>query len=808
LAPLVELPPIEVAPDEVGVRPTLFIGVGGAGGTVLRQLRRRLNHRLGLENVPLWQFLLIDSDPAALSPQSDDAAEFTAAETLAMPLRKPQEYREDSLELLQWLSRRWLYNIPRSLKTEGLRPLGRLALVDHAHQLFEKLRDLLARISDAEAAERTQKLAGLKLRNTTPRAFIVASTAGGTGSGMVLDVAYVLRMVMADIGMSDEGVCGLLLHATQRNASAKDLAVANTYACLSELYHYSLPGAEGSPSGSLAHVQHSTFPAAYFVHLGDRLSDPEFAAAAQSVAEYLYLDAATAGGAFLDKCRASASPGDHGEFRLRTFGVKRLGPSENLSNDAADWLARRLVERWLDGSPDGTAARNSGNPAAADNAAEKLIAALQLNSESMLQRFQSELQTPCPQAAFKQWASGVVREPAPSAGESREDRWKRFVTRTKQTLGVGADSPGGAQPIVRLPALMDSLVVNNKNHLCTQLAAGVVRLADQRDNGLSGAMAHAERVLERLRATERELTAVAATVYEQLASLSAQPPQSGGGRRAARRIDDSPQAMADALAQLMGLLAQQQVLEGTLRLIGALIHTVVTTTESLTRIRQQTRSMLSGFSHVAWEGGNVSEQQPLPAGNVELALRRALHERLPKSADRFEQLVADGLVKPRGGLFALLSASGEELRGLPANLRTLARRIVDEAVQQLDIAAIVHGPDEAIASQTLKQGIQNAAPRILHCGGAHRLMMALSAGQSSARLVELAVQGRPQFPSVVCDAAADIVVCHEVEAISLANIAAALTHDDPHCIEVAQRLHTRVDVQWSSIDLPPPQPAA
>jgi len=53
-------------------------------------------------------------------------------ETLAVPLRSPQDYRVRADRLLAWLSRRWLYNIPKSLQTDGLCPLGRLALVDHA----------------------------------------------------------------------------------------------------------------------------------------------------------------------------------------------------------------------------------------------------------------------------------------------------------------------------------------------------------------------------------------------------------------------------------------------------------------------------------------------------------------------------------------------------------------------------------------------------------------------------------------------------------------------------------------------------
>jgi hypothetical protein len=256
----------------------------------------------------------------------------------------------------------------------------------------------------------------------------------------------------------------------------------------------------------------------------------------------------------------------------------------------------------------------------------------------------------------------------------------------------------------------------------------------------------------------------------------------------------------------MGQLAQQQVLEGALRVVGALIHTVVTTAESLTRIRQQTRAVANGFAKVAWERDQGADKDV--AADWQQALRRELQQRLPKLAGRFEQLVADQVVKPHGCLFALLSCSGEELRNLPGRLRTLARRVVCEEIQSLDIAAIVHGPDAANASLTLKKCIENATPKILHCGGAHRLMVSMPASQLSPRLAELAGQGCPQKPSLVYDSTGDIVVCREVDQISLANIAAALAHDDPHCVEVAQRLHTRVDVQWSPIDAPLSQPPA
>src|SRR5439155_8430522 len=100
------------------------------------------------------------------------------------PLRRSQDYRETSGHLLEWLNRRWLYNIPRSLLTEGLRPLGRLALVDHARQASDRLKQALTKLQDDAA----------KLQ-LLPRIVIVASPAGGTGGGMVTDVAFLCRQL-------------------------------------------------------------------------------------------------------------------------------------------------------------------------------------------------------------------------------------------------------------------------------------------------------------------------------------------------------------------------------------------------------------------------------------------------------------------------------------------------------------------------------------------------------------------------------------------------------------------------------------
>ena len=198
----------------------------------------RLADRFGsLERLPSIRLLAVDTDAENLSDamQADDNAALSARETLALPLRKTEEYRRGSTKLLAWMSRRWLYNIPRSLQTEGLRPLGRLALVDHGDVLVAQLSAALDAITAEAAREATAEKIAAPLPDATPRVFLLASISGGTGGGIALDVAYALKKLLADRGHSDQSLSVLLLHSTGRNPSAHDLALANTYATLAEL---------------------------------------------------------------------------------------------------------------------------------------------------------------------------------------------------------------------------------------------------------------------------------------------------------------------------------------------------------------------------------------------------------------------------------------------------------------------------------------------------------------------------------------------------------------------------------------------
>jgi hypothetical protein len=174
-----------------GEQPTLYIGVGGVGIQILGRLRSLISLSEQSQDAGRRaEFVALDTDRDELRTacSSNWAAPLAPDDTIHLPLRLPSSY-DNSRELLGWLSRRWLYNIPRSLETRGYRPLGRLALVDNSRPVlaaFEKKLELLSASAEAAIA------AGTTCEKTI-KVVLLAGMGGGTGSGTAIDLANAVR---------------------------------------------------------------------------------------------------------------------------------------------------------------------------------------------------------------------------------------------------------------------------------------------------------------------------------------------------------------------------------------------------------------------------------------------------------------------------------------------------------------------------------------------------------------------------------------------------------------------------------------
>ena len=290
----------------------------------------------------------------------DPRANETAADTLLLRMRTTQEYREGSPQLLKWLSRRWLYNISRAPRTSGWRPLGRLALVDCADQVSDRLRTAIQELASAEILARSSEITNTPFAGK-PMIVLMASLSGGTGSGMVLDLAYAVRKLAAELKLGSYDLRGVLLHATDQDPDSQDLARANSFACLTELAHYNRPGCgyPGEESLQLPAIPSvvPTFDETFVIHLGDDLTQPEFVDQIDRVSDFLYYGAATRreacwirpAPAIWLSCGSASGPG-----RCCTFGLYAVN---NLRREEVDEFVNRVCQtvaaKWL--GPAGTA---------------------------------------------------------------------------------------------------------------------------------------------------------------------------------------------------------------------------------------------------------------------------------------------------------------------------------------------------------------------------------------------------------------------------------------------------------------------
>jgi serine/threonine protein kinase len=343
----VAIPELASTPD--AVTPTLYIAAGGVGIRLLCRLRELLaRQEKPSQTESDVEMMAIDTDRAELKEacSSNWNNPLPASDTLCLPLRLPQEYRENGGSNLEWLSHRWLYNIPRSLETRGYRPLGRLALVDNVDKTISlinrKLERLTAMPADPNPSEPREV-----------RVIVLAGMGGGTGGGIAIDVANAARSRIEAAGHRAE-IQGIFVCTCLGGVSASPLSVANTYALLCELQYAAEFGNQGSTpnAGSSGPLESARRPFDLVYCLPAKQRSPGASDDALcAIARQLSLTASDGARGILEACRKSATPREQvgsEPLLLRSYGCAPLsGPKRNRIDSFAKQLSDALERYWL-----------------------------------------------------------------------------------------------------------------------------------------------------------------------------------------------------------------------------------------------------------------------------------------------------------------------------------------------------------------------------------------------------------------------------------------------------------------------------
>jgi serine/threonine protein kinase len=804
--PVADLPPLESVPPAT-LRPTLFVGIGGTASRTIRRLRHRLQERLGsADAIPAFDALLLDTDLHGLSLATEgDASALATRQTLGFPLRSPQEYREEADRYLHWLSRRWLYNVPRSLLTEGIRPLGRLALMANAPLFFKRLRAALAAVTAPDAMAASLRALGLSESDSAPRIVVVASICGGTGSGMVLDVAYAARQALEEIGAPCEGLCGILTHSTVRNPSARDLAKANACACLAELRYYAQRGYPGDADARLMSFDAGVpaFHDTYVVHLGDDLNEEQFDEATDGLAQYLYLDAITSGGQFLQAGRQQSPPAVRQDLEVRTFGISQIGSTRSAIPAAAtEILGRSLVARWCG---DGDWQRDCPCPGVAGDAPSQPASgqALPLDLDQLqrhVQRF------------FEQQLNGDV-----------EQQFRAILERLLAGLGPN-ETRSGPQLLDAINSLLgdrsgsSDLTSGRSGQL--QLALGlhlkelagsqgqaiadwIHELVDGSASRVEGAHLASQWLAERLRAIGgdadarfRHQTVCVSQLEQALLANDSLRRARGHGWFGIGRSSKRPPMLDDRWLEYGRLRLDLIALRGIGALVRAFRATISGIGDELADLRRKLYFLADQFPETALGNERETNELSLPGTPIDPdeSIADLLRRRLPELVGELDREFQTAVLDPAGGLRGLLANEGDLHGPLPARIRNMARAAVVGALRQIDLPGLLlQGPEG------VRRLLTDADPRLAVCGGARRLLLICPEGSQRSSLHATLHALAGQTPSLAFDSDVNVVLCCEMQGLPLARVVESLVGPRPELAKIASRLHTRTDIAWPAL---------
>jgi serine/threonine protein kinase len=375
--------------------PALVVGLGKLGFLALSHLRSELTQRVGgPEAIPNVRLLYIDTDQDAwMEAATAGTGHLNTSEVLWTPLRRARHFlrpREGRPKLENWLDPRLLYRIQRTQETGGLRVLGRLAFVDNHRSIRDRLQAELEQITDERALETAIKKTGRAMRSNVPRVYVVAGLGGGSGSGMFIDLAYTARDCLKRLGYAHREVMGLFVLAAADKRPNSIIPLGNTFAAVTELHHFSSPGAVFSATyderEATIYEASRPFDRCFLISAASeekKESDiPSLAGA------WLAMDLATPLGRHADDCRSgsevTASQGDASSYSA--FGLYRMEwPRQVVLRQGARRYCRRLIERWL--SKDATAILDS-----VQDLVREQWQAHELVPEGLIERFQTACQ--------------------------------------------------------------------------------------------------------------------------------------------------------------------------------------------------------------------------------------------------------------------------------------------------------------------------------------------------------------------------------------------------------------------------------
>jgi hypothetical protein len=223
-----------------GIKPTVLVGLGGTGGDVLLKVRKKIFERYGSPTeFPVVQFVYVDTDTTNQHIDSHllEEFKFTPQERVDAVVLDTAKYTRNLNQ--HPLIKAWWYPTLHDLAQvkEGagqIRGYSRLAFFAN----FDTIKNAIENALNMAMASSTAMWEKHKVQVDTSKGayiYIVASVAGGTGSGMFIDTGYLCKTLAAGVTTVGFLVFPGIFQLHQERI------FGNSFAALKELEHFTFP---------------------------------------------------------------------------------------------------------------------------------------------------------------------------------------------------------------------------------------------------------------------------------------------------------------------------------------------------------------------------------------------------------------------------------------------------------------------------------------------------------------------------------------------------------------------------------------
>ena len=225
---------------EVIDKPILIVGLGGTGAESLIRVKRAINKHFNLgisgsgrrmDKPPQVEYMAIDSDDNMLN-LSYSGTSFTSDEFLLLDNANLTSIYKNRETVFKNSTQSWISDSLRLQQVKhgagGIRQAGRLLLTINSNRVISML------------TEKINKLTSNRKSNDLLYVFITSGCAGGTGSGIFIDVPYIIRKIAEQKGFETENIGMIFLPDVTLSDSMIDGSAAlnikaNGFAALKEL---------------------------------------------------------------------------------------------------------------------------------------------------------------------------------------------------------------------------------------------------------------------------------------------------------------------------------------------------------------------------------------------------------------------------------------------------------------------------------------------------------------------------------------------------------------------------------------------